>query len=148
MAGKIFDQIGKRDIHLERVEQHEVPKLDHAMCPGCGCGPMDGVTGMKFRTINPPGFENPDDKDDGLPIMPTAGTPTVCAYCGELCIFREKPDGTMNIELPTPAEVKEWKLDPAIWKVLKSAHEYFSQKALEARLSGDMRYAKARPRRF
>lgn len=147
MAGKTFDQIGKRDIRVDKIEEHEVKQLSHAYCPGCGSGPMDGVTGMRFKAIQPPGFDDPNDGYDNGPITPSDGMPTVCAFCGELCIFRDK-EGQLAIEKPTAAEVKKWKLDPTIWKVLESAHEHFSEKALEARLRGDMRYAKQTPRRF
>jgi hypothetical protein len=158
-VGKIFDKIGARDFRIDKVEDHRVKELAHANCPSCGVGPMDGVTGLRLKTIEPPGFgKDPPgfgkapwdvvDADEFEPVYPTNGAPTVCGYCGELCIFREKEPGTLTIEIPTPAEVKEWKLDPNIWKVLSSAMEHFQQVALEARLRGDMRYAKFRPRRF
>jgi len=148
VAEKIFEHVGARDIRISRIEEHRVKELGKADCPGCGAGPMDAVMGMEFKDIMPPGFDNDDDEEENTgPILPKDGTPTVCGYCGELCVFRER-DGVMTIEFPSPAEIKEWKLNPGIWKVLTKAHEFFGQKALEARLRGDMRYAKRSPRRF
>jgi len=149
-AKKVFDQIGQRDIRLERVEQHEVKELSTSMCPGCGAGPMDGVTGMQFKTVEPPAGPwdvATIDEDSIGPVYPKHGTPTVCSYCGELCVFRQAGD-KLVIEIPTVAEVDEWRLDSTIWRVLDCAQKHFQQKSLEARLRGDMRYAKNKPRRF
>lgn len=146
-----FDQVGARDIHCDRIEEHEVKELNGAYCPCCHAGPMDGVTGLRFNTVKPP--SGPWDvvdiqEDDFEPVYPKHGMPTVCSYCGELCAFQQQGGDKLSIVYPSDSDIADWKSDVNVWRVLEAAQKFFKQKALEGRLSGNMKYVNTKPKRF
>lgn len=148
MAGK-FDRVGMRDHRIASIESHEIKELNQTFCPSCGAGPMDGVTGAQLEEVNPY-LNDASIKHAGFQqkrVYPHNGSPTICAYCGELLVFRQVGD-TLTLAYPTETELASLKSDHQAWQIIVGLQEKMKQHALEGRLKGDKRYAKSKPRRF
>ncbi len=150
MVEKKFDRIGLRDQRVANIESHEIRELNQTYCPCCNAGPMDGVTGAEIEDVDPylddasirhAGYKEPRK------VYPHDGSPTICAYCGELMVFRQVGDA-LTLAYPTDAEINKLKSDSQAWKIIVGLQEKMKQHALEGRLRGDKRYAKSKPRRF
>jgi hypothetical protein len=135
-----FDKIGVRDFNVEEVQSHQI-KLKQAYCPTCGSGPLDGVTGAVISEGSDNTFDTPDApirhsgcKDSQT--YPKDGSPTLCAYCGELLVYR-KTNEEFNISLPTNEEIKGFKSNPELWGILSQLQEAMRQKKFEKELRGE-----------
>ena len=135
-----FDRVGLRPVHLVDMQSHEIKQCSDVNCPGCGAGPMDGVTGLEFT-------DNPDKRKSGREILPKDGMPTICSYCGELCMFSER-DGKLSIVFPSQESIDAWRAEPELWNTLLSLQGKMQELALQGRLRGDRRYAGFKSRRF
>ena len=144
-----FPRVGARNLKVSEVESHQIDNQTY--CPFCQSGPMDGVTGTRFDTVEPPS-DNPwdvvkVDEDHLKPVYPEQGSPSICVYCGELCVFHVD-SGKLTLAVPTEAEKDEWKKEPDLWRVLTGLVEKYKAESLAGRLRGDMRYARTKPKRF
>ena len=148
--GKKFDRVGLRDQRVTNIESHEISDLNKTYCPCCKAGPMDGVTGADIEDVDPymddasirhAGYEEPRK------IFPHDGSPTICAYCGELLVFRVV-DNALTLAYHTDAELDDLRSDAQKWEIISRLQNKMKQYALEGRLRGDKRYAKSKPRRF
>jgi len=130
-----FSRIGKRDIKIQKIESH-VLENKGMYCSGCGCGPLDGATGVSLEG---------DTSND--PIMPYDGSPTICGYCGILCVYRLKD--VLTMELPKDEDIKRWKDMPDnFWEGLEEIKRKLLVKIQEARIRGELRYGKGNSTRF
>ena len=120
-------------MELDLGESLEYKELHEAICPHCGAGPLDGVTGI-------------GEKGDGE-MRPHDGSPTICSYCGELLIFHGGEDGNMRVEIPSAEEIADWESNKNFWYHLKRIQQHLKDLALQGRLSGDMKYGKSKPHR-
>lgn len=100
-----FDRIGMR--LNTKVETHNIDELNQTYCPICNKGPMDGVTGARFSEL-------PSDE----PIFPENGTPTICAYCTNILVFRTKDNGVLTLDQPTDSEIKLWQGEEEMWATM------------------------------
>jgi len=140
---KKFDRVGIRDQRIANVESHEISDLSKTYCPTCSVGPLDGVTGATMTDSDEPiGHEEKRRR-----VFPDDGSPTVCSYCGELLVFRIVSNA-FTLAYPTEAELNAFKADFQGWRLISGLQEEMKQKALEARLRGDRRYAKSKTKRF
>jgi hypothetical protein len=69
---------------------------------------MDGLTGTAFS-------DDPNEKVET--VLPEDGSPTLCAKCASLLIFRVK-DGSLNIVEPSEEDLKPLQADHQIWNVI------------------------------
>ena len=92
---KEFKQVGYRDgsiCPLKKIsitEEQYLKDLDNCFCPCCGKGPLNGATGI--------------NNDNSEKCVPRDGSPTICSFCTELCVFREK-DGKLLVEIAPERE--------------------------------------------
>lgn len=124
---KKFSKIGRRDpIPNIPMSQFHVKDLDHANCPYCNYGPINGVSQAEVHkegesisfTAKPTKLEDLDGKC------------TICASCAELLVFRKKND-SITIDVPKSSEIEEWKTNEDLWKIIN-----FSQKQIREK-NGD-----------
>ena len=130
MTEKIFKKVGSRDLVFQ--EKCEVKDLEKTYCPCCGGGPLDGATGVA---------ENSDTRS-----IPEDGDPTICVFCGEILRYTIK-NGVVGVEIPNEEYFKALRLSD-VWSVIQQVSAQFKEMALQARLRGDMKYARSKPKRF
>ena len=137
---KEFKQIGIRDGSASPLPKFNVTNemhvadLDNCYCPSCGKGPLNGATGINAHC----------SKEE---CVPKAGSPTICTFCTELCIFREK-NGKLLLDIASEREKEVWKADSGLWSVLKKVQKLVERRATERQLKGDKNYAKFKPKRY
>ena len=127
---KEFKQVGLRDINVDQTEKH-YPELDNAVCPCCGKGPLNGMTGISRSE-----YKN---------ITPTDGSPTICCFCTKICIIR-KNDGKLSLDVPTEEELNDIKSNVENWAVIMKIIKATEKMATKKQLKGDKNYANFKPK--
>ena len=132
-----FNRVGQRNTKVH-VQSHEVPELNQTYCPTCGAGPMDGVTGAHIEE-QPSSHLDAPIKHVGFKkkrVYPDDGSPTICAYCGELLVYR-KVSEALTLSFPTESEISTFKSNSQFWTLLSN---------MQNRIRREKRNAK--PKRF
>jgi len=133
MDEKTFPKIGARDLTASSIEIKQLENASNCYCPECGCGPLDGITGIAFSddgTKPEPKKPNPSD-----------GDPSVCTYCATLlCYSKDEATGELSLRLPDWEDEERLQENRMMWEGLQKLRIFIEIQALKASLRGEMKY--------
>lgn len=89
--------------------------INMSQCPHCGA-PCDAYTGAHVSY-------DPARKPETA--VPEPGTPTVCAKCGEFCVFADYK-GTLR--KPLAPEIAAWQADPKGWALMQNIQGWVKER--------------------
>lgn len=131
---KKFSRIGMRDIQVTDMNSQQLKSAKDCFCPCCGEGPLDGATGLRFKS------DELESSDENNTLNPTEGDPSICCYCSEVIIYQLN-NGKLTLRKPTEADLTRLQSIPDLWDGIQKIKVAVEKLAEESRLKGDRRYA-------